>query len=125
LVFENNAYFSAVNCRKSQKSEVITSTPGHKSLLNYQIPEGVNAAALNLTDGTFYYGEVVNGLPSGLGLAIYRTDDRRFSYFGDWQGGVASGHGTMVSKNGETFDGRFERGKRTGDDLTVFYVCFM
>ncbi len=51
--------------------------------------------SLNGTKDFYYTGERNNeGLPEGMGLAVYANDQY---YFGNWSGGVRSGDGTWIS----------------------------
>ncbi len=59
--------------------------------------ERYEAMSLSLsgTSDYYYYGERnQEGLPEGMGLAVYANDQY---YFGNWSGGVRSGDGTWVS----------------------------
>ena len=48
-----------------------------------------------LSNNQVYYGDLVNGIPEGEGVAVYKGDYFEY-YSGAWGGGKPNGHGTVV-----------------------------
>ena len=57
-----------------------------------------------------YCGDLVEGLPHGLGTMLYRPEDplNREAYEGQWAGGCQCGEGSMKFRSGDTYQGSFQ-----------------
>jgi hypothetical protein len=64
------------------------------------------------SDGSYYFGEVVNGKREGQG-EYYSANDKS-SYKGCWKAGLKQGKGTLTFSNGSAYEGEFENGLREG-----------
>ena len=60
---------------------------------------------LDYDDGSFYEGEMLNGLPDGTGVLVYSNGDR---YEGAFIAGEKSGTGKYFWENGDYYIGSFE-----------------
>ena len=71
----------------------------------------------NLKDGwnitINYVGEIKNGQPNGLGLAIY-TNDFALRYAGNFLNGLYNGKGALLFKDGTFLSGEWKNGKLNG-----------
>ncbi|EFC49811.1 COG4642 domain-containing protein [Naegleria gruberi] len=66
-------------------------------------------------DGSYYEGEVKNGLRDGFGVFI--SGDHKSKYEGEWKEGKRHGKGFMTYSAHETFEGTFSENKRNGTGL--------
>ena len=64
-----------------------------------------------------YCGDLVEGLPHGLGTMLYRPEDplNREAYEGEWAGGCQCGEGSMKFRSGDTYQGSFQARTCTAD----------
>ena len=58
-----------------------------------------------------YEGEIVDGIPAGLGTLTYPGGHK---YEGDWKDGEQHGQGAMTYKSGSTYVGEWENGLKHG-----------
>ena len=66
-----------------------------------------------------YTGKMVHGLPHGRGKFVYSAEDSegRVSYEGMWRKGKYHGHGKLVYAQGDTYEGDWKEGLRSGVGL--------
>ena len=71
---------------------------------------------LTMKNGDIYRGQIIDKNPNGYGLLNYseENDDQRLSYEGFVENGKIHGNGTIMWRNGEKFEGKFENGQRNG-----------
>ena len=84
--------------------------------IKYYEPHGVGT--LYYTDGTYYYGQFVDGSKHGKGKQTYSSEYD--FYDGEWEYGTWSGYGTLVFKNGDKYVGQFSRGNFEGKGTYYF-----
>ena len=60
-----------------------------------------------------YVGETINGIPEGLGTAIYKGKRTGEKYVGEWRHGLNHGQGTFTFLDGK-YVGEFKNGERDG-----------
>jgi hypothetical protein len=58
-------------------------------------------------------GEIKNGQPNGLGIAIY-TNDFALRYAGNFLNGLYNGKGALLFKDGTFLSGEWKNGKLNG-----------
>ena len=58
-----------------------------------------------------YKGDVVNGVPNGLGVLIYPGGGK---YVGSWKNGKPNGQGTLTFPDGRKYVGEFKDGNSHG-----------
>lgn len=64
-------------------------------------------SGIKITDDYVYEGEMLRGQPNGKGKMTYITHPIFKEYTGDWVNGYHHGQGTMIWKNGSTFNGQW------------------
>lgn len=69
--------------------------------------------------GHRYIGNLINGLPSGQGEAIFLKGNR---YVGNWINGRQSGYGEMFFSTGEKYEGHWKDNKQSGYGKMIFSV---
>jgi len=75
------------------------------------IPQGI---VVMIKDDSLYIGEVVDGLPHGMGARYDLVLGGRKYYCGGFDGGKVSGHGILYNAGGTRFEGEFFNGEFDG-----------
>ena len=78
-----------------------------------------NSAEVQLAEGK-YIGEIANGKPHGKGKMLFKDDDPRVSYEGDWVNGNQSGFGIMIWNDGTKYDGQWVNGNQSGFGIMIW-----
>lgn len=64
-----------------------------------------------LRDGSYYLGGVLQNKRNGKGKFV----DKNYTYEGEWLNNLPHGHAKETFENGDTFEGRFIQGQRSGN----------
>ena len=67
-----------------------------------------------------YKGEVVNGIPNGVGTMRYVVGQYIQKYIGEWKDGESHGRGTYFWASGDKYEGEWKRGLRDGQGTMTF-----
>ena len=65
-----------------------------------------------MTDGSYYEGSFEKGEIMGYGYRFFGINGNSFS--GEFYMGELHGHGTMKYKNGDVYEGQWNRNRREG-----------
>lgn len=76
-----------------------------------------NKEVIRLPDGTDYYGQVKNDMPSGHGKQIWNNGDEFIGFF---IAGKRNGVGKFYKKDGYTYHGNFDDNKINGYGVMMF-----
>ena len=75
---------------------------------------------LALEGGSVYVGEVLGGVPDGVGEMVYGSGNVISSAKGSFKNGRLEGRGEIVYKNGDKYEGQVRAGKREGPGKQTF-----
>ena len=77
---------------------------------------------LELKEGLYYEGEIINGLPDGRGIMISVDGERNEVIEGHWTKGKLNGTMRRIGSEGEDYIGTFKDGKKHGYFVKVIEV---
>jgi len=83
-----------------------------------------NIVKLKMDDGSYYEGQVKNGLPHGKGIQVYSNDDNpKFfkRYEGEWKNGIKNGNGKAYHSSGTYYKGNWKNGDLHGQGSMIYF----